>query len=585
MRTEEICHFTSHDGESIFYRHWSALEATSEKKAIILFHRGHEHSGRIAHLVEELDLPDYEFFAWDARGCGESPGARGDAPNFGWIVHDAETFFQHIQKTYNIQAENIAVIAQSVGAVIAATWVHDYVPKIRALVLASPAFRVKLYVPFAISGLRLMYNIRGNFFVNSYVKSRFLTHDKERQHSFNSDPLIARPISTKILLDLFDTSKRIIADASSIHVPTQLLISGSDYVVRRKPQEVFFKNLSSKTKEIHILEGFYHDTLGEKDRHQAVIKARSFIKNAFNHPIETPNLITADQKGYTADESRALAKPEKNLFKQFYWWITKKGLNHASKISEGIKLGIDTGFDSGSTLDYVYRNQASGLTTFGRFLDFNYLQAIGWRGIRQRKVHLEQILKFAIETQQNEGKEVQIVDIAAGHGRYILETVNQLPQKPASILLRDYSELNVEKGSLLIQQKGLTDIAQFEQGNAFSKDELSNLSPKPTIAIVSGLYELFGENHLLQDSLKGLANSLEAGNYLIYTNQPWHPQLEYIARALTSHREGQQWVMRRRTQLEMDQLVEEAGFTKQAMLIDEWGIFTVSIAVRNEHGF
>lgn len=103
-----------------------------------------------------------------------------------------------------------------------------------------------------------------------------------------------------------------------------MLISGSDYVVRRKPQEVFFKNLSSKTKEIHILEGFYHDTLGEKDRHQAVIKARSFIKNAFNHPIETPNLITADQKGYTADESRALAKPEKNLFKQFYWWITKR---------------------------------------------------------------------------------------------------------------------------------------------------------------------------------------------------------------------------------------------------------------------
>ncbi len=581
MRKEETSTFTSHDGENLFYRHWPAIEDSPEKKAIILFHRGHEHSGRIAHLVDELNLPDFEFFAWDARGCGESPGARGDAPNFGWIAQDAEAFFQYIQKTYNIKAENIAVIAQSVGAVIAATWVHDYVPKIRALVLASPAFRVKLYVPFAIPGLRLMYNLRGNFFVNSYVKSRFLTHDEERQHSFNTDPLIARPISTKILLDLFDTSKRIVADAASIHVPTQLLISGSDYVVRRKPQETFFKNLGSKTKEKHILEGFYHDTLGEKDRHQAIVKARTFIKNAFSYPIETPNLLNADQKGYTADESRALSKPEKNLFKKLYWCFTKKGLKHASKISDGIKLGIDTGFDSGSTLDYVYRNQASGLTTFGRFLDFNYLQAIGWRGIRQRKINLEKILKLAIETQQSEGKDVRIVDVAAGHGRYILETVAQLSQKPTSILLRDYSELNVEKGSLLIQQKGLADIAQFEQGNAFSEEELSNLSPKPTIAIVSGLYELFGENHLLQSSLKGLANSIEVGNYLIYTNQPWHPQLEYIARALTSHREGQQWVMRRRTQLEMDQLVEEAGFTKKEMLIDEWGIFTVSIAVRN----
>lgn len=581
MRTEHELTFQSHDGEALFYRHWDATESHTEKKAIILFHRGHEHSGRIAHLVEELNLPDFDFFAWDARGCGNSPGARGDAPNFGWMVHDAEMFFQYIQKTYNIKAENIVVIAQSVGAVLAATWVHDYVPNIRALVLASPAFRVKLYVPFAIPCLRLWYNIRGNFFVNSYVKSRYLTHDEVRQESFNADPLVERPISTKILLDLFDTSKRIVADAPSIHVPTQLLISGSDWVVRRKPQMTFFKNLSSQVKEVHILKGFYHDTFGEKYRGIPIHKARTFIEQAFATPLAIESLINADKEGFTAKESQQLAKPERNPFKKLYWAFTKKGLCFASNVSDGVKLGIDTGFDSGSTLDYVYRNQPSGLTAFGRMLDFKYLDAIGWRGIRQRKVHLEKILKTAIEAQQAEQKEVRIVDVAAGHGRYILETVNQLTEKPASILLRDYSELNVEKGTQLIQQKGLADIATFERGNAFSEEELSNLSPTPTIAIVSGLYELFGENHLLQSSLKGLANSMAAGNYLIYTNQPWHPQLEYIARALTSHREGQQWVMRRRTQLEMDQLVSEAGFTKQSMLIDEWGIFTVSIAIRN----
>ena len=38
--------------------------------------------------------------------------------------------------------------------------------------------------------------------------------------------------------------------------------------------------------------------------------------------------------------------------------------------------------------------------------------------------------------------------------------------------------------------------------------------------------------------------------------------------------------MRRRTQLEMDQLVEAAGFRKLAQRIDEDGIFTVSLARR-----
>jgi len=53
-----------------------------------------------------------------------------------------------------------------------------------------------------------------------------------------------------------------------------------------------------------------------------------------------------------------------------------------------------------------------------------------------------------------------------------------------------------------------------------------------------------------------------------------------IARALTSHRGGEAWVMRRRTQNEMDQLVARAGFRKITQRIDEWGIFTVSLAVR-----
>ena len=38
--------------------------------------------------------------------------------------------------------------------------------------------------------------------------------------------------------------------------------------------------------------------------------------------------------------------------------------------------------------------------------------------------------------------------------------------------------------------------------------------------------------------------------------------------------------MRRRSQAEMDQLVEAAGFRKLEQRIDEWGIFSVSLARR-----
>ncbi|MBV8189383.1 MAG: class I SAM-dependent methyltransferase family protein, partial [Alphaproteobacteria bacterium] len=125
-------------------------------------------------------------------------------------------------------------------------------------------------------------------------------------------------------------------------------------------------------------------------------------------------------------------------------------------------------------------------------------------------------------------------------------------------------------------------IARFEKADAFDPDAIAAAEPRPTLGIVSGLYELFPDNAMVRRSLDGLARAIAPGGYLVYTGQPWHPQLEMIARALTSHRGGEAWVMRRRTQAEMDQLVAAAGFRKLVQRIDEWGIFSVSLAVREE---
>ncbi|WP_417701753.1 bifunctional alpha/beta hydrolase/class I SAM-dependent methyltransferase [Pseudomonas sp.] len=582
MRPVQLHSFTTHDGVELSYRHWPATApGDGPRQAVVLFHRGHEHGGRMAHLVDELELPHCDFFAWDARGHGLSPGVRGDSPSFTTNVRDVQTFVEHIGSQHGIAEEDLAVVAQSVGAVIISTWAHDYAPKVRCLVLASPAFKVKLYVPFARPGLKLLHTLRGNFFVNSYVKARFLSHDPERIASFENDSLIARPISVTMLLGLYEAADRIVADAQAIQVPTQLLISGADFVVHRKPQEDFFARLGSLRKEKHLLPGFFHDTLGERDRAHALSRARRFILRNFEEPVARPSLLDADRLGATCAEAEELAAPlPKHSLRDLYWRATRAGMRLGSSVSAGVKLGFDTGFDSGSTLDYVYRNQPTGKGTLGRLIDQNYLDSIGWRGIRQRKLHAEELLRLAMSRLREANSAVRIVDIAAGHGRYILESLEGQQQRPDSILLRDYSDINVRDGNALIAQKGLGDIARFVKGDAFDRDDLAALDPKPTLAVVSGLYELFGSNQMVGDSLAGLAAAVEEGGYLVYTGQPWHPQLELIARALTSHRDGQAWVMRRRSQAEMDQLVEAAGFRKVAQRIDQWGIFSVSLAQR-----
>lgn len=572
--------FASHDGVELFYRYWPARSGTA-KGAIVLLHRGHEHGGRVAHLAEELGLDDFAFYAWDARGHGNSPGERGHSPSFAHSVRDLDCFVRHICETGGFAIDQIAVVAQSVGAVLAATWVHDYAPNIRALVLASPAFDVKLYVPFAKEGIALWQKLKGTFFVNSYVKARFLTHDPERIASFESDPQITRPIASNILLELYEAADRVVSDARAITVPTQLLISGNDFVVRHAPQHRFFENLGGTIKERHVLPGFYHDTLGELHRVKALEKINAFITARFNEAPVVADLRKAHLSGYSRDEADRLATPlALTTPRGLYWALTRASIRFGSLFSNGIKTGVRTGFDSGSTLDYIYEDDARGLGPGGRLIDRQFLDAIGWRGIRQRKVHLQELIGKAFARLKAEGKPVRVLDIAAGHGRYILDAVAASDVRPDSIRLQDYSPINVEKGGALITERGLSDIASFHRADAFDTAGLAAIEPKPTLAVVSGLYELFPDNDAIEASLRGLSQALKPGSLLLYTGQPWHPQLEMIARALTSHRGGEAWIMRRRTQQEMDQLVAAAGFRKIEQRIDKWGIFTVSLAER-----
>jgi alpha-beta hydrolase superfamily lysophospholipase/SAM-dependent methyltransferase len=563
--------FRSWDGVELFYRAW--IPDGGAQRALVLFHRGHEHSGRWQATAEALETPGMAIFAWDARGHGHSPGERGSAENLGVVVRDVDAFVRHLSRQYGFAVENMVVLAHSVGAVTAVAWLHDYAPPIRGLILAVPAFRVKLYVPFAVPMLRLKQKLFGPGHIKSYVKAKMLTHDPEQAAAYAADPLIFRQIAINILLDLHDTSTRLLKDAGAITTPTLMLAAGSDWVVKTSAQETFFDRISSTVKRIQKLPGFYHAIFHEKERHLVYAKTREFIQECFERPPQVLSLLEADRRGFTKDEFDRLCDPGSGMFA-----VTRLGLKTVGRLSTGVKLGWTAGFDSGRTLDYVYENRPQGITPLGRAIDRGYLNSIGWRGIRQRKANLQAILRKTIEMVHREGMPVRLLDIASGPGRYVLETVRELAHIPMEVMLRDYKAENVEAARRLAAELGLKNV-KIVEGDAFDRPGLAAIAPKPTIAIVSGLYELFPANAPVQTSLRGIADAVEPGGYLIYTNQPWHPQVEFIARVLTN-REGKPWIMRRRTQAEMDQLVCAAGFEKLTQEIDRWGIFSVSLAKR-----
>ena len=204
-----------------------------------------------------------------------------------------------------------------------------------------------------------------------------------------------------------------------------MLGAGRDWVVSLEAQQEFFGRLSSPIKEMEIYPSDCHAIFHEQDRHRIVDRVRKFIRERFDQSPATPSLSQADRAGRTWNEYERLRQNGKARFA-----IVRAGLKMAGRLSRGVDLGWRSGFDSGLSLDYVYKNEPGGSIGLGRFIDKSYLNSIGWRGIRQRKANLEAALHEVIGEVHGEGHAVRILDIASGPGRYVIETMHRESRNP-----------------------------------------------------------------------------------------------------------------------------------------------------------
>src|SRR5205807_9610352 len=114
--------------------------------------------------------------------------------------------------------------------------------------------------------------------------------------------LIFRQIAVNLLLDLHDTSTRLLGDAGAITVPLLVLAAGSDWVVKVSAQRQFVERVSSPVKRFEVLPGFSHAIFHEKNRQVVVEKVRDFIRERLAQPPPSPRLLDADRRGRTRDE-------------------------------------------------------------------------------------------------------------------------------------------------------------------------------------------------------------------------------------------------------------------------------------------
>ena len=562
----ENFYFNTFDGNKIFYRVWNFEK---NKKTLIIIHRGHEHSERLNELAQDEKFLKYNIFAYDLRGHGYTETKT--SPNAMDYVRDLDSFVKHLKNEYQIKEENIFIVANSIGGVILSAYIHDFAPNIAGMALLAPAFEIKLYIPFAKQLVTLLTKIKKDAKVMSYVKAKVLTHDVAEQNKYNSDKLINKEINAKLLIDLADMGKKLVEDSMAIELPTIIFSAEKDYVVKNSAQKKFFLNLSSKKREFIELENFYHGIIFEKERQKVYKMLDDFIQDVFKN--QNTSLDTSPRE-FSRKEYERIALKEYPLNEKIFYSIQKFSMRTFGFLSKGMSLGLKYGFDSGISLDYIYKDQADGKLLLGKFIDRFYLNQIGWAGIRERKKNLLTLIEEKINSLGEEN--VKILDVAGGTGNYLFDIKEKYPN--VQILINEFKKSNIEVGEEVIKKNNWENIS-FVNYDCFDKETYKKINYTPNIVIISGVFELFENNKMLENTISGVAEILDKNGAVIYTGQPWHPQLKQIALVLNSHKgHGKSWLMRRRSEKELDSLFENYNLKKEKMLIDNDGIFTVSLA-------
>jgi len=535
-QTSQMQHFVSHDNQQIPYQLSPARSQNGPAAAIVLLHCHADLNEKVA----ALRLPECTFFAVDFSPGKVNTETTDGLSAFSLQSYYFQQFIEHITAKHGLRTQDIALIAHHECAVVIAAWMVDYAPEIRSVTLFSPRFLLR-----------------------------------KRDLLFG---LLKKPQTWSRLRDLRYTSQRILRSAFAWPTPTLLVLTQTDRRSAAGTLMTFYANLGSSAKTVLMMPDSGFGCPGQVWDSAVTAQTRAFLRLHFSQHHPVFSLFDSWQQGATWEEYQALRMPEKRLLRRGYWLLANLALRVMGHFSSGIRIGLKTGFNSGASLAYVCQNQPTGRGAAGRAVDRLYLNTPGCRCTRQRKQHVEALIARAASCLAQQGLGVRLLDIAAGQGRNILDAIEKIEPPVEHLLLRDFDAANVEEGNHLLLQRGLSERARFEQGDAFSTHDLATLPADRTLAVVSGFYELFSDNNLILASLNGLAHAVKKGGYLVYTTTLCNPKLTLMARVLPSHKRRAFWLQRRRSQREIDQMVKRAGFAKVTQRVDGRGLFSVTLA-------
>ena len=224
---------------------------------------------------------------------------------------------------------------------------------------------------------------------------------------------------------------------------------------------------------MHVFPAMYHAIFHESDRAQVIARVREFRRGAICGATACGvSLREADKYGHTWEEHERL-----KLRGGPHFAALRAVVKIGGRLSKGIELGWRAAsIPAGRSITFT-KIAPQGSSRLGPVhrRELSQQHRLARHPAAQSRISKVRCASV-IEKLRAEGRPIRILDVAAGAGRYVLETIRALPEVPISADSAATTRTeNVAAARALADEFGLRDVT-VRRGDAFDRAAVAALS-------------------------------------------------------------------------------------------------------------
>jgi alpha-beta hydrolase superfamily lysophospholipase len=244
--------------ETLTALHATTAPVPDAHGTVVVVHGLGEHSGRYAHVIDALNRAQWTVVAYDQRGFGRSPGARGALPHENVLLDDLAQILDRVRTKKRV------LLGHSMGGAVAARFVADDVRNVDALILSSPALKRGLNLAERLK-LKIGELVAPNHAIRNGLDPAKVSHDPAVVKAYIDDPLNHDLITPRLARFILDSGNIVRARAKQWRVATLLMWAGDDYLVDANGSREFGKNAPEDIVTTREFPGLYHEIFNERE--------------------------------------------------------------------------------------------------------------------------------------------------------------------------------------------------------------------------------------------------------------------------------------------------------------------------------